>query len=75
MGHLGGTAVECLPSAQGMILETRDQVPRWDQVPRRAPCGKAGVDLIPGPEPKADAKPLSHPDVLGNFFFNATPKV
>ena len=31
-GSLGGLAVKLLPSAQGMILESRDQVPR------RAPC-------------------------------------
>ena len=31
-GHLGGSAVEHLPSAQGVILES------WDQVPHRAPC-------------------------------------
>ena len=31
-GSLGGSAVECLPSAQGVILETRDRVPR------QAPC-------------------------------------
>ena len=29
---LGGSAVECLPSAQGVILETQNQVPH------RAPC-------------------------------------
>ena len=28
-GSLGGSAVWCLPSAQGMILETRDRVPHW----------------------------------------------
>ena len=26
-GHLGGSVVECLPLAQDMIPETRDQVP------------------------------------------------
>ena len=26
-GCLGGSAVDCLPSAQGMILESQDQVP------------------------------------------------
>ena len=31
-GGLGGSAVEPLPSAQGVILES------WDQVPHRAPC-------------------------------------
>ena len=31
-GHLGGSVVEHLPSAQGMILES------WDQVPHRVPC-------------------------------------
>ena len=31
-GRLGGSAVKCLPSAQGVILES------WDQVPHRAPC-------------------------------------
>ena len=31
-GRLGGSAVEHLPLAQGMILETQDQVPH------RAPC-------------------------------------
>ena len=30
-GSLGGSAVWCLPSAQGLILES------WDQVPRQAP--------------------------------------
>ena len=28
-GLLGGSVVERLPSAQGVILETRDQVPHW----------------------------------------------
>ena len=32
LGHLGGSAVEHLPSAQGVILES------WDQVPHPAPC-------------------------------------
>ena len=32
MGRLSGTAVECLPSAQGMILESQDRVLHW------APC-------------------------------------
>ena len=31
-GFLGGSVVEHLPLAQGMILESRDQVPR------QAPC-------------------------------------
>ena len=31
-GRLGGSAVEHLPSAQGMILES------WDWVPQQAPC-------------------------------------
>ena len=31
-GFLDGSAVKCLPSAQGMILET------WDRVPSRGPC-------------------------------------
>ena len=31
-GHLGGSVVEHLPLAQGMILESQDQVPHW------APC-------------------------------------
>ena len=31
-GRLGGSVVECLPLAQGMILESWDRVPRW------APC-------------------------------------
>ena len=31
-GHLGGSAVECLPLAQGMIPESQDRVPHW------APC-------------------------------------
>ena len=31
-GHLGGSVVKRLPSAQGMILETQDQVPHG------APC-------------------------------------
>ena len=32
MGHLGGSAVGRLPSAQDVILEFWDQVPHW------APC-------------------------------------
>ena len=32
LGHLGGSVVERLPSAQGMILESQDQAPHW------APC-------------------------------------
>ena len=32
MGHLGGSVVERLPLAQGMILETQDRVPH------SAPC-------------------------------------
>ena len=28
-GRLSGLAVECLPLAQGMILESRDRVPPW----------------------------------------------
>ena len=34
MGCLGGSAIERLPSAQGVILETRNQLPH------RAPCMK-----------------------------------
>ena len=33
LGHLGGSAVEHLPAAQGMILGS------WDRVPQ-APCGE-----------------------------------
>ena len=29
LGHLCGSAVECLPFAQGMIQEFWDQVPQW----------------------------------------------
>ena len=29
MGHLGSSAVERLPSAQGVILESRNGVPHW----------------------------------------------
>ena len=32
LGCLGGSVVECLPLAQGVILEL------WNQVPHRAPC-------------------------------------
>ena len=32
LGRLGGSAVDHLPLAQGVILESRDQVPHW------APC-------------------------------------
>ena len=32
LGSPSGSAVWCLPSAQGLILET------WDWVPRQAPC-------------------------------------
>ena len=28
-GHLGGSVIERLPSAQDVILEFRDQVPHW----------------------------------------------
>ena len=31
MGHLGGSVVECLPLAQGVILGS------WDRVPHQAP--------------------------------------
>ena len=33
-GHGGGSVVECLPSAQGVIPGS------WDRVPHRAPCRK-----------------------------------
>ena len=33
-GHLGGSVVECLALAQGMIPGS------WDQVPQQAPCGE-----------------------------------
>ena len=29
MGHLGGSVVERLPLAQGVILGSSDQVPHW----------------------------------------------
>ena len=32
LGHLGGSAVWCLPLARGVILETWDRVKHW------APC-------------------------------------
>ena len=32
MGHLGGSAVEHLPLAQGLILDSQDRVLHW------APC-------------------------------------
>ena len=32
--HLGGSVVECLPSAEVMIPGS------WDQVPHQAPCGE-----------------------------------
>ena len=35
-GHLGGSVVEHLPSTQGVILESRDQVPH--QVSLREPA-------------------------------------
>ena len=38
-GRLGGSVVECLPSAQGMILES------WDRVPRRAPARSLHLPL------------------------------
>ena len=36
LGHLGGSAVEPLPSAQGVILESRDRV--LHQVPCMEPA-------------------------------------
>ena len=46
-GRLGGSAVKCLPLAQGVILES------WDRVPRQAPCMEL---LLPLPV----SLPLSH---------------
>ena len=37
-GHLGGSVVEHLPSAQGMILESWDQVPHQDPHTEPASC-------------------------------------
>ena len=39
MGHLGGSVVERLPSAQAMILGS------WDQVPHLAPSGSLLLPL------------------------------
>ena len=36
LGHLGGSAVEYLPWAQGMILESQDRVPH--RAPQREPA-------------------------------------
>ena len=36
LGHLGGLVVECLPSTQGVILESQDQVPY--RAPHREPA-------------------------------------
>ena len=41
-GSLGGAAVWHLPLAQGVILETRDRIPR------QAPCREPDVGFIPG---------------------------
>ena len=38
-GCLGGSVVECLPLAQGTILES------WDRVPHQAPCEKPASAL------------------------------
>ena len=49
-GQLGGSAVEPLPSARGVILES------WDRVPRRAP----GMEpASPSPCVSASLSPLS----------------
>ena len=50
LGRLGGSVVEHLPLAQGVILETRDQVPR--QAPYMEPvspssCVSASLSLSP----------------------------
>ena len=39
-GHLGGSVVERLPLAQGMILGSWDQVPHW------APCGESASPSV-----------------------------
>ena len=44
-GHLGGSAVEPLPSAQGVILETQDRVPH--RVPCREPASPSACASAP----------------------------
>ena len=45
---------------------------------KQTPCGEPSVRLNPGalgsgPEPKADAQPLSHPGILRGLFLNTSP--
>ena len=67
--RLGGSVVECLPLAQGMILRS------WDGV-SYLPCRKPDKRFDPRtsgscPEPKADAKPLNHPGVPKKSFLHS----
>ena len=43
LGYLDGSEVEHLPLAQGAILESRDQVPRW--APGMEPASPPPVSL------------------------------
>ena len=43
LGHLGGSAVEHLPLAQGVILEARDRVPY--QAPCWEPASPSAMSL------------------------------
>ena len=48
LGCLGGSAVECLPLAQGVIPDSRDRVPHWASCmePTPPPSASLSVSLM-----------------------------